>query len=86
MKLLGNSDRGMKEFAIDLLHNSGDDLDALAAGTFLNKQTLARLMDGQTRHPRYDTIERIFIYFSIDLAATQVELKARYANKPKEKL
>ena len=84
MRLLGNSDRGMKEFAIDLLHSSKTDIVTLAAGTFLHKTTLRNLMDGTTKHPRYDTIERVFKFFAIDMTAVQVDVNAKFQNRPKK--
>ena len=83
MTLLGNSNRGMKEFAVDLLNNCQDDIDTIAAGTCLHATTIKNLRDEVTIHPRYDTIERVYKYFEIDLKASQVSLKPRYKNKPK---
>ena len=83
MHMLGNSERGLKEFAMDLLNNSLDDIDTLAAGTYLNKYTLLKLMGGVTNYPRYDTLERVFKYFNLDLTAAQVAVKTKYQNKPK---
>ena len=85
MKLLGNSERGLKEFAMDLLNNSNTDINIIADGTYLNKNTLIKLKEGITNYPRYDTLERVFKYFEIDLAAKQVIVKPRYANKAKVK-
>ena len=85
MQLLGNSNRGMKELAIDLLNNSKTDINLIAAGTYLHRSTLIKLRDGITVHPRYDTIERVYKYFNIDLQAKQVTVKSRYANKAKSK-
>jgi len=84
MKLLGNSNRGMKEFAIDLLNTKKADLDKIAEGTYLHKTTLAKLRDGVTQHPRYDTIERIYKYFHLDLEATQTKVNPKFNNKPKK--
>ena len=85
LHMLGNSNRGLKELAMDLLHDSKDDIDKIAAGTYLNKKTIINLKDGVTNYPRYDTIERIFKYFELDLAASQVAVKSRYQNKAKVK-
>ena len=83
MSLLGNSNRGMKDLAIDLLNASKQDINTIAAGTHLHRSTLIKLKDGITKHPRYDTIERVYKYFEIDLSATQIHVKSRYRNKPK---
>ena len=85
MKLLGNSNRGMKEFAIDLLNNSDSDIETIAAGTCLHKTTIRNLMNEVTKHPRYDTVERVYKYFEIDLQAKQVRIAPRFQNKPKGK-
>ena len=83
MKMLGNSNRSMKDFAIDLLNNSGQDIETIAAGTCLHKTTIRNLKNEITQHPRYDTIERVYKHFEIDLQAKQVYTAPRFRNKPK---
>lgn len=88
---LGNSNRGLKEVACDLLHEFGNSPKAkkqLADMTFLSPATIDRLMDNSDKgfdhyHPLSDTLERVFKATGCEVSFSDVEIKAQYMNKPK---
>lgn len=84
-RALGNSKRGFKEVASDLLHATGEKPAKIAAGTFLSAATVARVMDCPDEYrPQSETLERIFRYCNAEATFNEVRIKAEFANKPKE--
>lgn len=82
---LGNSNRGFKEVASDLLHATGEKPAKIAEGCFLSATTVARVMDcPQEYRPQSETLERIFRYCNAEATFNGVEIKPQYQNKPKE--
>jgi hypothetical protein len=82
---LGNSDRKMKDIAIDLIHASGMRYKDIANDCFLCTSTVANLASEKTQNPQSETIERIFRAFEYQLDMKSVKLNAKYANREKKK-
>lgn len=92
-QVLGNTKYGFKEVCSDLINNykeRGGETKALVNGTFLGANTLDRMSklteaeSGQAYRPNADTCERILKFFGAEVHFTQVRIKGRFANKPKE--
>ena len=93
-KALGNSTRGLKEVASDLVNQftGGDSkrLSALSDMTFLSTHTLARLSSlaecesGAPYRPNCDTVERVMRAFDMEVNFKEVAIKGKYKNQPKE--
>ena len=86
---LGNSSKGLKNVASDLLNREARGnpkaLTRIAEGTFLCRQTLQRVMDCEENYrPQADTLERIFRYFGAEITFNEVAIKPRFQNKAKE--
>ena len=83
---LGNSKRGLKEVASDLLNDQGrDQLNSMVNGTFLCRGTLERVMDCEEKYrPQSETLERIFRYCNAEIVLTEVKIKPKFRNNPKE--
>ncbi|MEY8194734.1 MAG: hypothetical protein RPR28_07765 [Cycloclasticus sp.] len=86
----GNSRRGMKEVASDLINNMGlKDLE-IAKLAYLSVSTVARMREltpaksGCEYRPMSETIERIIRASGAEIALTPVEIKKSFQNKPKE--
>ncbi len=84
LSAIGNSNRSMKDIAIDLIHESKMPYSKIAEGCFLCDATIKNLADEETRYPRYDTIERIFRFFNMRMDLQGEPIKARFLNKAKE--
>lgn len=93
-KLFGNSDREDKHVCSDLLNNyiqTEKDLADVCEGTFLNAQTINRMITmkesagGKDYNPSSDTCARILRYFGAEGHYTfGNKIKANFQNKPKE--
>ena len=82
---IGNTGRGFKQVASDLLHATGEKPAKIAEGTFLSANTVARVMDCPEEYrPQSETLERIFRYCNAGATFDHVNIKPKYANKPKE--
>ena len=83
---LGNSKKGLKEVASDLLNREGKrSMQAMMDGTFLSRGTLDRVMDADEYYrPQAETLERIFRYFNAEITFNEVKISGRYQNKAKE--
>lgn len=82
---LGNTRRGFKEVASDLINATGQKPSEIANGAFLSASTVARVMDCEDDYsPRSDTLERLFRYCNAEVSFSETEIKPQYANKPKE--
>ena len=88
---LGNSKTGFKEVASDLLNDQGrDQIKNICQGTFLSRATIERVMDltetekGGDYHPQSETLERIFRYCNAEANFTEVKIKPKFRNIPKE--
>jgi len=84
---LGNSSRGLKEVASDLLHEFGNSPKArkqLADMTFLAPATIERLLDCEANYkPMADTLERCFKAMNCEVSFAEVAISAQYQNQPK---
>lgn len=83
MFALGNTHRGLREFAMDVINNSNEQPEDIAAECFLCKQTVVNLSEGKTLKPHTETLERIFRHFGIRLEGSFEQMKPAYRNKPK---
>jgi hypothetical protein len=82
---LGNTRRGFKEVASDLLNATGEKPSKIASGTFLSSATVARVMDCEENYrPQAETLERIFRYCNAEATFDHCVIKSQYQNKPKE--
>lgn len=79
----GNSERKMKNVAIDLINESSLDHSIIADGCFLCTQTITNLADETTVNPQSETIERIFKFFEMSVNLKGVAVKTKYLNQPK---
>lgn len=81
---LGNSNRKLKDVAVDLIHASGWKYKHIAEICYLCPSTVKNLASGKTQNPQAETIERIFRAFEYQLDMKAVKLSAKYANRPKK--
>ena len=83
---LGNTGRGLKEVASDLCNELGKNATKdIAAGTYLSRATVARVMDCETNYrPQSETLERIFKYCNARVTFDTVSIQAKHQNKPKD--
>jgi hypothetical protein len=83
---LGNSKRGLKEVASDLLNREGRKfIKVMAEGMFLSRATVERVMDCPEHYrPQAETLERIFRYFGAEVHFKEVKINGRFQNKAKE--
>jgi hypothetical protein len=83
---LGNTRRGLKEVASDLLNELGRDaIKDIEEGTCLSRPTIERVMDCDDGYqPRADTVERIFRYCNASIVFKHEETRPNFANKAKE--
>lgn len=86
---LGNSDRGLKHLAADLLNEYGRTdkaISELSDMTFLCQHTIRRIQEcNENYSPRLDTIERCLKAMNCEITAQEVEIEAQYQNRPKTK-
>lgn len=86
---LGNSDRGLKHLASDLLNEYGKSdkaIEELSEATYLCKHTIRRIQEcSELYSPRLDTIERCLKAMNCEITAHEVEIEKQYQNRPKTK-
>jgi len=82
---LGNTRRGLKEVASDLVNELGrSQIDHIAEGTYLCRSTIERVMECEpTYRPQAETLERIFKYCNASISFHHEQIKPQFANKPK---
>ena len=80
---LGNSNRTMRDIAVDLINQSGLDHADIATGCFLCKQTITNLAEDITLYPQTDTLQRIFRFFNFKVTLQEEVISAAYRNKEK---
>lgn len=80
---VGNSKRKLRDVAVDLINASDMSWQTIAEGTFLTAMTVKRLAQDITKNPQAETIERVFRFFSYEVALSATEIKTSYANKHK---
>lgn len=86
---LGNTRKGLKEVASDLLNEdigkNKKRIKVVAQGCYLSPATVARVMDCEEFYrPAADTLERILRFYNVTLGVEFSEaIKAAYQNKPK---
>lgn len=93
-KALGNTKRGLREVASDLVNDyAGGDPERLAdlsKMTFLCKQTLERLStlndceSGIPYRPNCDTVERVLRAFNAEVYFKEVKITPSNQNQPKD--
>lgn len=86
----GNSQRGMKEVASDLVNNMGLKDSEIAAMAFMSPSTITRLREltptetGADYRPQAETLERIFKAVGAEISLTPVNISKKFQNKPKD--
>lgn len=85
-KILGNSTRGLKELASDLIAQHGNKgSKQVAEAAFLNVATVERVLKCEANYqPRLDTVERILRACNVRLESGYIATKGKYMPKPKE--
>lgn len=81
---LGNSNRSMRDIAVDLINQSNLDIAEIAEGCFLCTQTVKNLAEDITEHPHTETLERIFRFFNFKVQLHEERINTTYQNKPKD--
>ena len=83
---LGNTRKGFKEVASDLLCEQGKgQINNIVKGTYLSRPTIERVMDCEDNYrPQSETLERIFKYCNAQVSFSEVKIKPQYQNQPKE--
>lgn len=84
---LGNTRRGLKEVASDLVNELGKNaIKDIEQGTYLCRSTIERVMDCDPNYrPQAETLERIFRYCNASIVLQEVtNPNPKYSNKPKE--
>ena len=83
---LGNSNRGLKELASDLVAQYGQNGSKIVAElAYLNPVTVERVLKCEEDYqPRLDTIERILRACDVRLESGYVATKGKYKPQPKE--
>lgn len=82
---IGNTDRGTKHLASDLLHAIGEAPSKIAIGTGLSEHTVRRVLDCDEHYgPKADTTDRVMRYCNVQLVAEECKIKPKYVNKPKD--
>ena len=88
----GNSDRGLKEVACDLVNNLGMKDSEIADLTFLSASTIARVRSNEPSEsgapyaPQAFTLERIFRGCGAEISLTPVKISKKFMNKPKDEV
>ena len=85
-KVLGNSDRGLKELASDLIAQHGEKASKkIAEAAYLNVATVERVLKCEPHYqPRLDTIERILRACNVRLESGYIATQGKYMPKPKD--
>lgn len=63
LSALGNSNRSLRDVAVDFINASELDWQDIADGTFLCKGTIGKLAQDITQKPQLETVERILKFF-----------------------
>lgn len=79
----GNSNRDERDFLVDVINNSEETFEDIAADCFLHKKTIQNLAEGKTQNPQHETMKRISRHFGIKFEAKFENMKPLYRNKPK---
>ena len=77
LSALGNSNRSMRDVAVDLINASGLDWDVIADGCYLCKGTIGNLAQDITQNPQLQTVERVMKFFDC-----RVDLKGEVVRGP----
>ncbi len=86
----GNSKRGMKEVACDLINNMGMKDSEIAKEAHLSVSTVSRMREltpaksGSEYRPMSETIERIIRASGAEIALAPVKIQKKFKNQPKE--
>lgn len=85
-QVLGNSERGLKNLASDLLAQYGKKgCKVVAEQAYLNVKTVERVLECDAHYqPRLDTIERILRACNVRLESGYIATHGKYKPKPKD--
>ena len=63
LRALGNSNRSLRDVAVDLINESGLYWEDIADGCYLCKGTIGNLAKDITQNPQLQTVERVIKFF-----------------------
>ena len=85
MSALGNSNRSLRDVAVDLINASDMYWEDIADGTYLCKSTIGNLAKDITQNPQLQTIERVLKFFDYRVDMKGEIVKGSNLNQPKTK-
>jgi hypothetical protein len=86
LSALGNSNRSLRDVAVDLINASDMDWVDIADGCYLCKGTIANLSLDITLNPQLQTVERVMKFFDYRVDVNNEVVKGANLLKPKGKL
>jgi hypothetical protein len=86
MRALGNSNRSLRDVAVDLINASNMDWEDIADGCYLCKGTIGNLAQDITLNPQLQTVERVMKFFDCRVDLTGEIVKGPNLLKPKTKV
>jgi hypothetical protein len=85
LRALGNSNRSLRDIAVDLINASGLAWEDIADGTFLCKGTIGNLAKDITKNPQLQTVERVIKFFDCRVDLRGEVVKGPNLLQPKQK-
>lgn len=85
LRALGNSNRSLRDIAVDLINASNLDWETIAEGTYLCKSTIGNLAKDITQNPQLQTVERVIKFFDCRVDLTGELVKGPNLLQPKDK-
>jgi len=86
LSALGNSNRSMRDVAVDLINASGLQWEYIADGCYLCKGTIKNLAKDITQNPQLQTVERVMKFFDCRVDLKGEIVKGGNLLKPKGKV
>ncbi|RLA51625.1 MAG: hypothetical protein DRR42_09915 [Gammaproteobacteria bacterium] len=83
---LGNSNRSLRDVAVDLINASDMHWEDIADGCYLCKSTIANLAKDITQNPQLQTVERIIKFFDCRININGEIVKGINLLQPKTKI
>jgi len=85
LRALGNSNRSLRDVAVDLINASSMAWEDIADGTYLCKSTIGNLAQDITKNPQLQTVERVIKYFDYRVDINGEVVKGSNLLQPKTK-
>ena len=86
MRALGNSNRSLRDVAVDLINASDMFWEDIADGAFLCKSTIGNLAKDITKNPQLQTVERVIKFFDCRVDINGEIVKGPNLLQPKIKI